>query len=170
MRISCDKTRGTVKLKVENLESGDIGQLFNMGDKQREKLDKLKLKDFRINKYLSLTASVDSDNVAWVSQAVSGKYYFPSFLIKPSDFDDLTEIRFYDNSNRKDVAFKIFSPSRNVKKLIALSLQGYSSIVTVHPPIGDKVKILAQHILDYNEISISSQWTIDGKKDWNGIY
>lgn len=170
VRISCDKTRGTVKLKVESLENGDVGQLFNMGDKQREKLDKLKLKNFVINKYLSLTASVDSDNVVWVSQPASGKYYFPSFLIKPSDFDDLTEIRFYENLNRKDVAFKILRPSRNVKKLIALSLQGYSSIVTVYPPIGDKVNILAQHILDHDEISISSQWTIDGEKDWNGNY
>lgn len=170
VRISCNKTRGTVKLKVESFENSDVGQLFNMGEKQREKLDKLKLKDCRINKYLSLTASVNSDNVVWISHSAPGKYYLPSFLINPSDFDDLTEILFYENLNRKNIAFKILSPSRNIKKLIALSLQGYSSIVTVRPPIGEKINIFAQQILDHDEISISSQWAIDGEKDWNGNY
>ncbi len=170
VRISCNKSGGTVKLKVESFESSDVGQLFNIGEKQREKLDKLKLKGCRVNKYLSLNASVDSDNVVWVSQPTPGKYYFPSFLINPSEFDDLTEIVFYENLGRKDIAFKILRPSQNIKKLIALGLQGYSSIVTVRPPIGDKMNILAHQILDYDEISILSQWAIDGEKDWNGNY
>ncbi|MFM5039297.1 hypothetical protein ACEUDR_19685 [Aeromonas veronii] len=120
--------------------------------------------------YLSLNASVNSDNVVWVSQPTPGKYYFPSFLINPSDFDDLTEIVFYENTDRINIAFKILRPSQNIKKLLALGLQGYSSIVTVFPPIGDKMNILAQQILDHDEISISSQWAIDGEKDWNGNY
>lgn len=170
VRIINDKIKGNIKLKIESLKNNDIDNLLCMRDLQEITLKKLKLKNSTINKYLSLNVSVNTCSVEWFIAPAIGKYYLPSVLVAPSNHEDIIEVVFYENIDRSNVAFKISNPKGNVKKLIGLCFQGYSSIITIHILSNEYITIFAQQLLDFDGISVSAHWSVDGEKDWNGNY
>jgi len=169
-RISVNKRKNSTKLKITYIKNEDLHKSMFSNERQELLRSKFKINDLAVNKYLSLNGKVSAEDITWYVDMSSKEYYLPSIFIQPKEFDDLNEVVFYENYNRNNKAFIISNPKRSIKKLMMLSFLGYSSIINVKISQNQKIELSAIHLLDYDGISVLSDWSVDGIKDWDGYY
>ncbi|MBL0550690.1 3'-5' exonuclease [Aeromonas caviae] len=168
-RIFAKKNKKGKTLKTQYMDQIDF-QLPISTSELKNRLHELKLKHTKPNKYLSLRATLTpSDVIKATKNTIDGTYYFPSIAINPQIYDVLENLPIFYNNSRKSVAFTIINPKNTLKKMFALGLQGYSSIITAVEQ-NDTISITAYHLLDAQQISILRSWEIDGEKSWSGDY
>lgn len=168
-RIFVKNTRKGKTLKVQYIGGPDMRLPISMGELSN-RLGMLKLKKTNPNKYLNLNATIalSSINKA-TNNVVDGIYYFPSIAINAKIYEDLESLPIFHNSDRESIAFTITPPKSTLKRLFALGLQGYSSILTVVEH-DIRITITAYHLLDAQNITILNSWSLDGEKAWSGDY
>ncbi|WP_418138883.1 exonuclease domain-containing protein [Marinomonas sp. RS-M-Aa-14] len=168
-RVFVKNTRKGKTLKVQYIGEPDMRLPISMGELSN-RLGMLKLKKTNPNKYLKLNATIalSSINKA-TNNVVDGMCYFPSIAINAKIYEDLECLPIFHNSDRDSIAFIITHPKSTLKRLFALGLQGYSSILTVVEH-DKKITITAYHLLDAQNITILNSWSLDGEKAWSGDY
>lgn len=168
-RVFVKKGRKGKTLKFKYIDKPDM-QLPISKEELSHRLDALKLKKITPNKYLSLKATVAKSNINKLnSEILDGTYYIPSIAINTKIYESLENFPIFHNIDRVSVAFIIKTPKSTLKRLFALGLQGYSSILKVIE-YDNKVIITAYHLLDAQKISILNTWALDGEKAWSGDY
>lgn len=169
VRIFVKNTRKGKTLSVQYINQPDL-QLPISKDELSYRLGALKLKNIKPNKYLSMKATLASASINRMStDSIDGTYYFPSSAINSKIYEDFKNLPIYHNNNRDSIAFIINNPKNSLKKMFALGLQGYSSILMVVED-NDTINISAFHLLDAQKISILGTWELDGEKSWSGDY
>ena len=169
VRIFVKNSRIGKTLKIQFIGKPDM-QLPISREELNHRLGTLKLKNTNPNKYLSLKATVTQSNInKTTNETLDGTYYIPSIAINAKIYESLENLPIFHNSDRETIAFTIKTPKNTLKKLFALGLQGYSSIikVIVHD---DQVTITAYHLLDAQKITTLKAWSLDGEKAWSGDY
>lgn len=168
-RIFVKNTRKGKTLKVQYINEPDMQLPISIGELSN-RLGMLKLKKTSPNKYLNLNATTSLSNINKnINVAIDGTYYFPSIIINPKIYESLDNLPIFQNKNRDCIAFTIKTPKSTLKRLFALGLQGYSSILRVIEH-DEKISMTAYHLLDAQNITILSAWDVDGEKSWSGDY
>ena len=130
-RIFVKNSRKGKTLKVQYIDKPDM-QLPISIEELSHRLGALKLKKTNPNKYLSLKATVTQSSINKTTNAIiDGTYYIPSISINAKIYESLENLPIFHNSDRETIAFIIMTPKNTLKKLFALGLQGYSSIIKV---------------------------------------
>lgn len=168
-RIFVKNGRKGKKLKVQYIDKPDM-QLPISIEELNHRLSALKLKKTNPNKYLSLKATVTQSSInKTTNEILDGAFYIPSIAINAKIYESLDNLPIFHNSDRETIAFTIKTPKNTLKRLFALGLQGYSSILKVIEH-DNQVTITAYHLLDAQEITILNAWSLDGEKAWSGDY
>lgn len=168
-RIFVKNGRKGKTLKVQYTDKPDM-QLPISTEELSHRLDSLKLKKINPNKYLSLKATITQSSINKTKNAImDGTYYIPSIVINAKIYESLENLPIFHNSYRESIAFTIKTPKNTLKRLFALGLQGYSSILNVIEH-DNQVTITAYHLLDAQKITILNSWSLDGEKAWSGDY
>ncbi|MDF4568522.1 3'-5' exonuclease [Vibrio parahaemolyticus] len=156
-------------LKVQYIDKPDM-QLPISLEELNHRLGALKLKKTNPNKYLSLKATVTQSSInKTTNEILDGTFYIPSIAINAKIYESLENLPIFHNSDRETIAFTIKTPKNTLKRLFALGLQGYSSILKVIE-YDNQVIITAYHLLDAQKITILNTWSLDGEKAWSGDY
>lgn len=168
-RIFVKKSSKGKMLKVQFIDEPNFQLPISMKELS-DRLNALKLKNIKPNKYLNLQAALLSSSINKPTAGLlDGTYYFPSIAINVNIYEDVENLPIFHNNNRESIAFTITKPKNTLKKMFALGLQGYSSILKVVEH-DDTINITAYHLLDAQNISLLNSWDIDGKKAWSGDY
>ncbi|QBJ63660.1 3'-5' exonuclease [Pseudoalteromonas sp. DL-6] len=168
-RIFVKNSRKGKTLKVQYIDKPDM-QLPISTEELSHRLNSLKLKKINPNKYLSLKATITQSSINKTKNAImDGTYYIPSIVINAKIYESLENLPIFHNSDRESIAFTIKTPKNTLKRLFALGLQGYSSILNVIEH-DNQVTITAYHLLDTQKITILNSWSLDGEKAWSGDY
>ncbi|PMG28011.1 hypothetical protein BCU94_18445 [Shewanella sp. 10N.286.52.C2] len=168
-RIFVQNGRKGKTLKVQYIDKPAMQLPISM-EELSHRLDALKLKKISPNKYLSLKATITQSCInKTTNEIIDGTYYIPSIAINEKIYENLENLPIFHNSDRESIAFRIKTPKNTLKRLFALGLQGYSSIlkVTEHD---NQVTITAYHLLDAQKITTLNAWSLDGEKAWSGDY
>lgn len=168
-RIYVKNGRKGKTLKVQYIDKPDM-QLPISIEELNHRLRALKLKKTNPNKYLSLKASVTVSSInKTTNEILDGSYYIPSIAINAKIYESLENLPIFHNSDRETIAFTIKAPKNTLKRLFALGLQGYSSILKVieHEK---QVTIIAYQLLDAQKTTILNSWGLDGVKAWSGDF
>ncbi|BEI26356.1 3'-5' exonuclease [Vibrio fluvialis] len=168
-RIFVKNGRKGKTLKVQYIDKPDM-QLPISLEELNHRLSALKLKKTNPNKYLSLKATVTQSNINKTkNEILDGTFYIPSIAINAKIYESLENLPIFRNNDRETIAFTIKTPKNTLKRLFALGLQGYSSILKVIEH-DNQVIITAYHLLDAQKITILNTWSLDGEKAWSGDY
>lgn len=168
-RVFVKKRRKGKTLKISYLDAPNLN-LPVSNEQLNYRLGALKLKKTNPNKYLHLSARVDTSVIERVEETVlNGTYYLPSIAVNETLYESLDNLPIFHNHDRDSIAFKIKTPKSTLKRLFALGLQGYSSIIKAAEREG-KVHITAYHLLDAQNITTLGEWELDGEKSWSGDY
>lgn len=168
-RIFVKNGRKGKTLKVQYIDKPDM-QLPISLEELNHRLSALKLKKTNPNKYLSLKATVTQSSInKTTNEILDGTFYIPSIAINAKIYESLENLPIFHNSDRETIAFTIKTPKNTLKRLFALGLQGYSSILKVIEH-DNQVIITAYHLLDAQKITILNAWSLDGEKAWSGDY
>jgi DNA polymerase III epsilon subunit-like protein len=168
-RIFVKNSRKGKTLKIQHIDNPDMKLPLSL-EELSNRLDVLKIKRITPNKYLRLQATVTLLDINKITdEFIDGTYYMPSIAINAKIYESLENIPIFHNRDRKSIAFTIKTPKNTLKNLLALGLQGYSSILRVveHE---NKVTFIAYHLLDAQEITTLGNWSLDGEKAWSGDY
>lgn len=156
-------------LKIQYIEKPDM-QLPISIEELNQRLSALNLKRTNPNKYLSLEATVNLSSInKTTNEILDGMYYIPSIAINAKIYESLENLPIFHNRDRGTIAFTINTPKNTLKRLFALGLQGYSSILKVIEH-NKQVTIIAYHLLDEQKITTLNSWGLDGEKAWSGDY
>ncbi|MGO2236027.1 MAG: 3'-5' exonuclease [Marinomonas sp.] len=168
-RIFVKSSRKGKTLKVQYLAKPDMQLPISM-EELGNRLGALRLKKVNPNKYLSLSATIVTSNIdKATNDVIDGTYYLPSIAINEKIYESLDNLPIFQISDTERIAFTIKKPKNTFKRLFALGLQGYSSILKVVEH-DNKVHITAYHLLDAQKITVLNSWELDGEKSWSGDY